>query len=42
MGKLQVFEVLLAGNQEVFKPGDVVQGIARIVVSEEKGGIRGE
>ncbi|XP_030831183.1 arrestin domain-containing protein 3 [Strongylocentrotus purpuratus] len=41
MGKLQVFEVLLAGNQEVFKPGDVVQGEARIVVSEDKGDIRG-
>ncbi|XP_041454419.1 arrestin domain-containing protein 3-like [Lytechinus variegatus] len=41
MGKLQVFEVLFAGNQEVFKPGDVVQGEARIVVSEEKGDIRG-
>ncbi|XP_030831706.1 arrestin domain-containing protein 3 isoform X2 [Strongylocentrotus purpuratus] len=41
MGKLQVFEVLLAGNQEVYKPGDVVQGEARIVVSEDKGDIRG-
>ncbi|XP_030831525.1 arrestin domain-containing protein 3-like [Strongylocentrotus purpuratus] len=40
MGKLKVFEVLLTGNQEVYKPGDVVQGEARIVVSEEKGDIR--
>ncbi|XP_072169051.1 arrestin domain-containing protein 3-like [Diadema setosum] len=41
MGKLQIFEVLFAGNNSVFRPGDPVHGEVRIVVSEEKGDIRG-
>eukprot|EP00057_Strongylocentrotus_purpuratus_P028996 XP_011683470.1 PREDICTED: arrestin domain-containing protein 3 isoform X1 [Strongylocentrotus purpuratus] len=41
MGKLKVLEVLFSGNQDVYKPGDTIYGDVRIVVSEEKGDIRG-
>ncbi|XP_071483476.1 arrestin domain-containing protein 3-like [Diadema antillarum] len=41
MGKLQVFEVLLEGNCDVYKPGDIIHGQVRIVLSGEKGDIRG-
>lgn len=42
MGKLQTFEVVFDGNNEVFKPGDAINGQARIVLTGEKGDIRGE
>lgn len=42
MGKLQTFEVVFEGNNEVFKPGDAINGQARIVLTGEKGDIRGE
>nr|XP_054748944.1 arrestin domain-containing protein 3-like [Lytechinus pictus] len=41
MGKLQALEVLFSGNQDVYKPGDTIYGEVKIVVSEEKGDIRG-
>ena len=42
MGKIKEFKILFVGDKIVFKPGDMIEGVVKIVINEEKRNITGE